>query len=847
MKVTDANGATSTSCTITISPALAVTCGTNTVGEVGVAFNSGPMTVTGGTAPYTYSIVGTLPTGLSLNTSTGAITGTATASGTFTVKVTDANGATSTSCTITIKPALAVTCGTNTVGEVGVAFNSGPMTVTGGTAPYTYSIVGTLPTGLSLNTSNGAITGTATASGTFTVKVTDANGATSTSCSITIKPALSVTCGTNTVGEVGVAFNSGPVTVSGGTAPYTYSIVGTLPAGLSLNTSNGAITGTATASGTFTVKVTDADGATSTSCTITIKPALSVTCGTNNVGMVSVAFNSGPMTVSGGTAPYTYSIVGTLPAGLTLNTTNGAITGTPTASGSFTVKVTDANGATSTTCIITIGPAVGSVEGTVWNDLNANDIQDNGEPGLANVTVNLENSSGTVIATLTTNSSGFYNFTNIAPGNYTVCVVQSTIPVGYIETYDSDGLATPNCASGTVPVGQEITLNFGYFKPACQATTSILNNFNGTRISGGDYLWLTLHLKASGLPQNQIATVRFDNGTAQLSVNGSPVNLTLPSGIIIFNPNVTTSTLSYDAPSNTFTITVPTSVSGNVFLTGIPYQVPSGGWPGGISNIKVTGRMASDVSGVSTQWQWAAAVYTQFSSNPSALGIKPVDDNHTSQYHNSDPAGTPENYKQYVTGGGCGGGGSNYTGSNSGTATTSCQTGSGCPHHTYTCNGWNASSCNGNAGALLQGNYNKCYQNGSVTIGGYGGYSLTFTSATAVSDFVLQGGSPWMLMSSATNPTTSTAGVFAGDVLALRLNIDYSNAGITESGFGNRVVTTGPLQGYTVNQVMTLANQVLGGQWWSLPSGMQVSDLDNAVATINSNYENGAINNGYLR
>ncbi len=83
MKVTDANGATSTSCTITISPALAVTCGTNTVGEVGVAFNSGPMTVTGGTAPYTYSIVGTLPTGLSLNTSNGAITGTATASGTL--------------------------------------------------------------------------------------------------------------------------------------------------------------------------------------------------------------------------------------------------------------------------------------------------------------------------------------------------------------------------------------------------------------------------------------------------------------------------------------------------------------------------------------------------------------------------------------------------------------------------------------------------------------------------------------------------------------------------------------------------------------------------------------------
>ena len=56
------------------------------------------------------------------------------------------------------------------------------------------------------------------------------------------------------------------------------------------------------------------------------------------------------MTGSGGTAPYTYSIVGTLPAGLTLNTTNGAVTGTPTASGSFSVQVKDANGAVGTAC-----------------------------------------------------------------------------------------------------------------------------------------------------------------------------------------------------------------------------------------------------------------------------------------------------------------------------------------------------------------------------------------------------------------------------------------------------------------------------------------------------------------
>ena len=105
-----------------------------------------------------------------------------------------------------------------------------------------------------------------------------------------------------------------------------------------MNTTNGDITGTPTASGSFTVQVTDANGLIGTGCAITINPALSVTCAAASVGEVGVAFNSGPMTVTGGTTPYTFSIVGTLPAGLTLDTTTGAITGTPTAAGASLSK-----------------------------------------------------------------------------------------------------------------------------------------------------------------------------------------------------------------------------------------------------------------------------------------------------------------------------------------------------------------------------------------------------------------------------------------------------------------------------------------------------------------------------
>jgi hypothetical protein len=348
--------------------------------------------------------------------------------------VKDALGATSTGCAITINLKLSVTCAPVSVGEVGVAFNSGPMTVSGGTTPYTFSIVGTLPAGLSLNPSTGAVSGTPTASGSFSVQVKDALGATSTGCAITINPALSVTCAAVSVGEVGVAFNSGPMTVTGGTKPYTFSIVGTLPAGLTLNTTNGAITGTPTASGSFSIQVKDASGAVGTGCAITINPPLSVTCPKTNTFTVGVPFNSGPVTVTGGTKPYTFSIVGTLPAGLTLNTSTGAVTGTPTASGSFSIQVKDASGATSTTACPVSGttPCLASVCGFVFADCDGDGFLTPGfDSGMSNILVILKNSKNVAVATNRTSLDGSYCFYNLAPGTYTVCVNQ---PTNHVQT-----------------------------------------------------------------------------------------------------------------------------------------------------------------------------------------------------------------------------------------------------------------------------------------------------------------------------------------------------------------------------------------------------------------------------
>ncbi|MBF4802201.1 putative Ig domain-containing protein, partial [Aeromonas hydrophila] len=99
----------------------------------------------------------------------------------FTYTATNANG-TSSPATVTITvsaPSIVVSPGALSNGSVGMAYSQ-TITATGGSAPYTYAITaGSLPAGLSLNTSSGMISGTPSASGIFnlTVTATDANSA----------------------------------------------------------------------------------------------------------------------------------------------------------------------------------------------------------------------------------------------------------------------------------------------------------------------------------------------------------------------------------------------------------------------------------------------------------------------------------------------------------------------------------------------------------------------------------------------------------------------------------------------------------------------------------------------
>lgn len=247
-------------------------------------------------------------------------------------------------------PALVITTTSLSSAAVGSSY-SAQIQVSGGTAPYTYSATG-LPTALSISTASGAIAGTpaqsAIGTASVVVTVTDSSSpqqSTTATLSLTITPAtLSITTAALPNAIVGSAYTA-VLGVTGGVTPYTYAASG-LPAGLSINASTGAITGTAVLSavGTSSVKftVTDAEAtpqtATTTLSLVVLPSGLSIATSSLPDGIVNQPYNTS-IAASGGTPPYIFSASG-LPSSLSINASTGAITGTPTSADEGTAQVT---------------------------------------------------------------------------------------------------------------------------------------------------------------------------------------------------------------------------------------------------------------------------------------------------------------------------------------------------------------------------------------------------------------------------------------------------------------------------------------------------------------------------
>jgi len=214
-------------------------------------------------------------------------------------------------------------------------------------------------------------------------------------------------------------------------------------------------------------------------------------------------------------------------------------------------------------------------------------------------------------------------------------------------------------------LASSVSFDLTVLPPSC--TSASASNFNGTPIAGGDTIWFNAVVAVKGIQPGITSRVNFAGSTVRFTAGGTAYDLAVPNATIVFSPAASQASTTYDAASMSWTTTVPASYAGKVFLSGLAFAVPAGGLPGGTNPVTWSGGFTSDAPNLNVQWQWAAAVYTQFATDYNAVGVKPIDGGKLNPYPNSDHAGTPENDRPFVTGGARGGGGSNFTGSYSGT------------------------------------------------------------------------------------------------------------------------------------------------------------------------------------
>jgi gliding motility-associated-like protein len=431
--VTDANGCSATLSRTITAPANTISLSASTVNSTSCAIPNGTitLTVTGGTAPFTYQW------------NNGAMTQNLSglAAGTYTVTVRDSTGCQATLTRTIIDPAgMTLTASVSNATSCTAPDGSISLTVNGGVAPYTYQ--------WSNNATTQNISGLA--AGTYSVTVIDANGCTATlSRSLTDPAGIVLSAVATNVTDCTVPNGSIQLNVTGGVAPLTYLW------------SNGATTQNLSdlAAGTYSVTVRDANGCQATLSQV-ISPAncnptctLAATASATNSTSCTVANGSITLSVSGGSAPYTYS----WSHGATTQNVSGL------SAGNYTVTVTDANGCAVTLTQIITDPAGIGLTASVVNSTNC--VTPNGSITL---TVN----GGTApYSYLWSNGATTQNLSGLAAGTYSITVTDAngctatltriiTDPAGILlsaSASNSTSCTTPNgsitvsVAGGTAP------------------------------------------------------------------------------------------------------------------------------------------------------------------------------------------------------------------------------------------------------------------------------------------------------------------------------------------------------------------------------------------------------------
>lgn len=495
LTLTDANGCTLTNTvSITEPSGLSTSPGVNDITCFGMCDGSVSANPSGGTPPYTYSW---LPGGCATDTCINLC------AGTYTSTVTDANGCTiTTTVTVTEPPDLVLTPTKTDAVCPGVCNGTADANASGGTAPYTYSW-STIPV-----QTTSTITGLC--AGTYTIIVIDANGCQDTS-NITINmplpllPNASVTNNVSCFGLCDGAVTSAP---TGGTSPYTYD----WDTG---NYTTQSVSGLC--AGTYTLSLLDANGCpASQTVTITQPGSFSVSIASatpNPLNCNGDCNGTAVASVSGGTAPYSYS--------WNTGPTTASITGL--CAGVYSVTATDANGCTSATSVTFVQPTTLSVT------ITSSDPSCNGS------------CDGSIGAIAGGGTPGYtYNW---LPGGQTTAGIAGLCAGGYTLTVtDSKGCTDTKIDTLVAPsiLSNSITATDVTCAGSCDGTISVVPS-GGT--SPYSFLW-------SPGGQTTSSVSGLCTGTYSVTVTDAN-NCTVIDVITIVQPLVLTSSISSTTSSCT--------------------------------------------------------------------------------------------------------------------------------------------------------------------------------------------------------------------------------------------------------------------------------------------------------
>ena len=343
-----------------------ITSAATAAGSGGYAFS---YQIAASGAPTGFDAQG-LPSGLTVNNLTGVISGSTLQSGVIPITVSAINGAGTGSAVVNVTmaappPVPVVTSALTYSTQAGVAIATA-YTITATNMNYTpSSYAATLPgaLGLTYNTSTGKITGTPKYPGTYPIPINGVNpGGTGPVSNLQLTVTANgtppgITSAGSAAGYLGTAMS---YTITGSGAPTLFGASG-LPAGLSVNTSTGILSGTPTALGTTTATVTAANAGGTASANVTFVVSRNpnapvITSALSAAGHVGSAFSYAAVATN---MPTGYSAT-PLPAGLTFNTATGVLSGTPTAQAttSVTIMATNASGYDTETLVVTIAAKV---------------------------------------------------------------------------------------------------------------------------------------------------------------------------------------------------------------------------------------------------------------------------------------------------------------------------------------------------------------------------------------------------------------------------------------------------------------------------------------------------------